>query len=131
MIYELEERRVEELADVLRWIFAPALAFQVFSRFQTTEMYRFAAYRACNGRLVRGCSVALHTVNGMRGSRVVACRFRCCSAMRRDEWLVAWCWNARGVRAWIKFDAAFQQQDRTGTQQANSHRWAPLNIVRP
>ena len=41
---EFEVRRVEELADVLRWIFAPSLAFQVFPRFQTIEMDRFTAY---------------------------------------------------------------------------------------
>ena len=60
---ELEERRVEELTDVLRWLlFAPALAFRVFSQFQTTEMDRFTAYGACDGPLVRGWSVALLAV---------------------------------------------------------------------
>ena len=72
MTDEFEEKRVEELADVLRWlVFAPALAFQVFSRFQTTEMDRFTAYGAFYGRLVRGWSVALHAVNEWRGSRIV------------------------------------------------------------
>ena len=36
---EFEVRRVEELADVLRWFFAPALAFQVIAHFQTSKVY--------------------------------------------------------------------------------------------
>ena len=57
MTDELEERRVEELADVLGWLlFSPTLTFQIVSSFQTTEMDQFTAYRVFV--VVRAWSVA-------------------------------------------------------------------------